>query len=302
MTAASSTNVATLIGADRLSHGTLSEAADRLREAGLEPLEPEWLDADHAADIGFEGLPDSARLALRPMQTAADIAVQTVAARRKMLLVSDMDSTIITVECIDELADYAGIKAEIAEITERAMQGELDFEGALRARVALLKGLHHDSIRQCIDERVRLTPGAAELLATMRGWGAHGLLVSGGFTDFVAAVANIAGFDSMAANRLGISGDLLDGTVTGSIVDAAEKARQLLAASARLGINPVHILAVGDGANDLPMIEAAIAGGGIGASYHAKPALEAKANFAIRHNDLTALLYIQGIPRSRWSG
>jgi phosphoserine phosphatase len=302
MTAASSTNVATLIGADRLSHGTLSEAADRLREAGLEPLEPEWLDSDHAADIGFEGLPDSARLALQPMQTAADIAVQNVAARRKMLLVSDMDSTIITVECIDELADYAGIKAEIAEITERAMQGELDFEGALRARVALLKGLHRDSIRQCIDERVRLTPGAAELLATMRGWGAHGLLVSGGFTDFVAAVANIAGFDSMAANRLGISGDLLDGTVTGSIVDAAEKARQLLAASARLGINPVHILAVGDGANDLPMIEAAIAGGGIGSSYHAKPALEVKANFAIRHNDLTALLYIQGVSRSRWSG
>lgn len=300
MPAASSTNVATLIAADRLNHGMLSEAADRLREAGLEPVDPEWLDADHAADIGFEGELSGGRTALSPMETAADIAVQPVAARRKMLLVSDMDSTIITVECIDELADYAGIKAEIAEITERAMQGELDFEGALRARVALLKGLHRDNITQCIDERVRLTPGAAELLATMRGWGAHGLLVSGGFTDFVAAVVGMAGFDSMAANQLGIDGDLLDGSVKGAIVDAAEKARQLHDTKARLGIDPAYVLAVGDGANDVPMIEAAISGGGIGASYRAKAALEAKANFAIRHNDLTALLHMQGVPRRHW--
>jgi phosphoserine phosphatase len=218
-----------------------------------------------------------------------------------MLLVSDMDSTIITVECIDELADYAGIKAEIAEITERAMQGELDFEGALRARVALLKGLHCDAIRQCIEERVHLTPGAAVLVATMKGWGAHSLLVSGGFTDFVEAVVAMVGFDSMAANRLGIEGEHLTGKVEGAIVDAREKARQLVAARIKLGIDPALVLAAGDGANDILMIEAAMEGGGLGAAYHAKPALADKANFAIRHNDLTALLYAQGVSRERWA-
>jgi len=278
----------------------LAEAADRLRDAGMEPADPEWLDTGHAADICFAGALGGAWQALMPMQVYTDFLVQPMQQRRKMLLVSDMDSTIITIECIDELADYAGIKAEIAEITERAMQGELDFEGALRARVSLLRGLHRDSIRQCIDERVRLTPGAATLLATMRDWGAHGLLVSGGFTDFVAAVVEIAGFDSMAANQLGIDGDHLDGTVKGAIVDAAEKARQLHAARDRLRLDPAQVLAVGDGANDVPMIEAAIAGGGMGASYRAKPALEEKANFAIRHNDLTALLYAQGVARDRW--
>lgn len=278
----------------------LQEAADRLRDAGMEPVDPQWLESDRAADIRFAGALDEARQALVPMQAEADYVVQSAQHRRKMLLVSDMDSTIITIECIDELADYAGIKSEIAEITERAMQGELDFEGALRARVALLRGLHSESIRQCINERVRLTPGAGTLLATMRDWGAHGLLVSGGFTDFVAAVAAMAGFDSMAANQLGMAGDLLTGLVEGPIVDAAEKARQLHAARERLGLDPAQVLAVGDGANDVPMIEAAIEGGGLGASYRAKATLEAKANFAIRHNDLTALLYAQGVPRSYW--
>jgi phosphoserine phosphatase len=253
------------------------------------------------ADIGFNGDIDRARPALKPLETLFDIAVQRVENRRKMLLVSDMDSTIITVECIDELADYAGIKTEIAEITERAMQGELDFEGALRARVALLKGLHRDAIRQCIDERVRLTPGADVLLATMKGWGAHGLLVSGGFTDFVEAIVAMVGFDNMAANQLGLAGEHLTGEVEGEIVDAREKARQLVAARARLGINPAQVLAVGDGANDIMMIEAAVEGAGLGAAYHAKAALAEKANFAIRHNDLTALLYVQGVPTQWWA-
>lgn len=300
MTSASSTNVATLIAADRLLIGLVSEAEDRLRGAGAEPAGHHWLETEKAIDIAFAGDIAAVRAALRPLEIQADIIVQPSVNRRKMLLVSDMDSTIITIECIDELADYAGIKAEIAEITERAMQGELDFEGALRGRVALLKGLHRDTIRQCIDERVRLTPGAGILLKTMRGWGAHGLLVSGGFTEFVAAVVDMAGFDSMAANRLGISGDYLDGTVEGDIVDAHEKARQLHRARKQLGISTDLVLAAGDGANDILMVEAAIAGGGIGAAYHAKPALADKANFAIRHNDLTALLFAQSVARSDW--
>jgi phosphoserine phosphatase len=278
----------------------LSEAADRLRDAGLEPGEHDWLELGIAVDLQFEGKIEAARDALRGVENVVDVSVQPSTNRRKMLLVSDMDSTIITVECIDELADYAGIKAEIAEITERAMQGELDFEGALRGRVALLKGLHRDTIQQCIDERVRLTPGADILLKTMRSWGAHGLLVSGGFTDFVAAVVDMAGFDSMAANQLGISGDYLDGTVDGEIVDAREKARQLHQARQQLGVAPELVLAAGDGANDMLMVEAAIEGGGIGAAYRAKAALEAKANFAIRHNDLTALLFAQGVRRTEW--
>jgi phosphoserine phosphatase len=295
------TNVATLIAAENLAKGTLSEATDRLRAAKAEPAEPIWLEDGRVADLNFTGDVDAARTALAPLHALIDIPVQPATNRRKMLLVSDMDSTIITIECIDELADYAGIKAEIAEITERAMQGQLDFEGALRARVALLKGLHRDAIRQCIDERVRLTPGADVLLSTMKAWGAHGLLVSGGFTDFVSAVVEMAGFDSMAANQLGITGDHLTGEVEGEIVDAIEKARQLHRAQMRLNIDPALVLAAGDGANDILMIEAAIEGGGLGAAYRAKPALVEKANFAIRHNDLTALLYAQGVARGDWA-
>lgn len=293
--------IATFIAAESLEHGAISEACDRLRESGAEVLETLWLETGRVADIGFIGDMGRARSALKPLESSLDIAVQSTENRRKMLLVSDMDSTIITVECIDELADYAGIKAEIAEITERAMQGELDFEGALRARVALLKGLHRDAIRKCIDERVRLTPGAAVLIATMKGWDAHGLLVSGGFTDFVEAVVAMAGFDSMAANRLGIEVEHLTGNVEGEIVDASEKARQLVAARMKLGIDPALVLAAGDGANDILMVKAAIEGGGLGAAYHAKPALADQANFVIRHNDLTALLYAQGVSSERWA-
>lgn len=292
--------VATLIAADRFDAGAMEEVADRLRASGAVPETPVWLDEGKAFDILLTGRADSARDALAFYSDTADIVVQGTEHRRKMLLVSDMDSTIITIECIDELADYAGIKAEIAEITERAMQGELDFEGALRARVKLLKGLHRSAIDRCISERLKLTPGAETLLATMRDWGARSLLVSGGFTDFVSWVAKRIGFDGIAANQLGFENENLTGEVEGAIVDAAEKARQLEATRAHLGLHPAQVLAAGDGANDIPMVVAAISGGGLGVAYHAKPALAGRANFSIRHNDLSAILFAQGVPKSEW--
>jgi phosphoserine phosphatase len=231
------------------------------------------------------------------MAGIADIVVQANDDRRKMLLISDMDSTMITVECIDELADYAGIKPQIAEITERAMQGELDFTEALRARVKLLAGLDEAVIQKCLDERVRTMPGASILVQTMAGWGAHTILISGGFTHFARPVAIQIGFAEAFANHLAIADSALTGVVSGQIVDAAVKRAQLVAATARLGLSSACTLAVGDGANDIPMIEAA----GLGVAYHAKPKAEAAADFAIRHNDLTAILYAQGVRKSEWA-
>ena len=227
---------------------------------------------------------------------AVDVIVQPSAHRVKRLLVADMDSTMITVECIDELADYAGLKAEIAEVTERAMRGELDFEAALEARVAMLKGLDESMIDRCHDERVRIAPGAVELVRTMRANGAWCLLVSGGFTRFADRVAAVIGFDAAIANSLDIAGGKLAGTVARPIVGAAAKRQALLDAAAARAIALEDTLAVGDGANDIPMIEAA----GLGIAYRAKPAAAAAADARIRHNDLTALLYAQGYPRSQW--
>jgi phosphoserine phosphatase len=290
-------NVATLIAAEMPLGGYFSEGLDRLRGAGLEPQAGQWIEAERVRDIEFSGDLARAREALKPLEVQIDIAIQPIEHRRKMLLVSDMDSTMISVECIDELADYAGLKAEIAEITERAMQGELDFSEALRARVALLAGLDEHIIDTCLAERVRPMPGAEILVRTMRSWGAHTLLVSGGFTRFTDPVAATIGFHEAMANVLEIANGMLTGQVVGGIVDAEVKRVQLLNRQAKLGLLPHQTLAIGDGANDIPMIEAA----GLGVSYHAKPKAEAAADFAIRHNDLTAILYAQGIARSEWA-
>jgi phosphoserine phosphatase len=292
--------IATLIAADALESGTISEACDRLRDAGCEPAEIEWLESGKAVDIGFAGQIDLARETLRPFEAKVDIAVQSAEHRRKMLLVSDMDSTMITVECIDELADYAGIKPEIAAITERAMAGELDFAAALKARVALLAGLDESVIAQCLRERVRPMPGAVALVQTMAGWGAHTVLVSGGFTSFTGPVAKQIGFEEVHANQLQIMDGKLTGKLAGEIVDAEAKRDVLAAAIVAKRLNMHHALAVGDGANDLPMIAAAVAGQGIGAGYHPRPKLADAANFCLRHGDLTALLYAQGIPKNMW--
>jgi phosphoserine phosphatase len=289
--------IATLIASETLDSGAISESCDRLRGFGIEPAEIIWIQQGKAIDIGFDGEIVAARAALQPLEASVDICVQHFDHRRKMLLVSDMDSTMITVECIDELADYAGIKAEIAAVTERAMLGELDFAEALHARVALLAGLDEHVIDTCLAERVRQMPGAEILVRTMRGWGAHTLLVSGGFTRFADPVAASIGFVEARANMLDIVDGRLTGKVSGTIVDAQVKRAELLARQSDCGLVLQQTLAVGDGANDIPMIEAA----GLGVSYHAKPKAEAAAHFAVRHNDLTALLYAQGVAPNEWA-
>jgi phosphoserine phosphatase len=294
-------SIATLIAAEQLESGAISEACDRLSSAGLDPAEIIWMELGLAADIGFSGDIATARDALQPMEAQFDIAVQSGEHRRKMLLVSDMDSTMITVECIDELADYAGIKSEIAAITERAMAGELDFADALTARVALLAGLNKSVIAECLRDRVRPMPGAVELVRTMAGWGAHTMLVSGGFTSFTDPVAAQIGLVEAHGNVLEIADGKLTGLLSGPIVDAAAKRSFLQEAVKAHGLSTQQTLVVGDGANDIPMIAAAVMGQGLGVGYHPRPALVEAANFSVRHNDLTALLFAQGVPKAHWA-
>lgn len=278
-----------------IGQGDIAQAVDRLRDAGCQPGDVAWLDEGKAADIVFTADPVAARAALTGIGDKVDVIVQPVAGREKTLLIADMDSTMITVECIDELADYAGIKSQIAEITERAMRGELDFEGALHGRVALLKGLPDSAIDQCRTERVVIMGGAKALVRTMKARGARTLLVSGGFTRFTGPVAEEIGFDVHVANVLEIADGALLGTVTTPIVDAARKRTELEAAIAG-GIDRTLTLAVGDGANDIPMIQ----GAGLGVAYHAKPKTREAAAAEIVHGDLSVLLYAQGIPSADW--
>ncbi|HEX8258548.1 MAG TPA: phosphoserine phosphatase SerB [Allosphingosinicella sp.] len=288
--------IATLIAAGRLGSGDISVAEDRLREAGVEPMGRSWVDPDSACDILFSADPAIAAAALTGAPHGIDVVVQGEAGRRKKLLIADMDSTMITVECIDELADYAGLKAEVSEVTERAMRGELDFESALRARVALLKGLDETAIDRCRAERVTLTPGATALVRTMKREGAYCLLVSGGFSRFADPVASEIGFDRAISNSLGVEGGRLSGTVGEPIVGAAAKREALLDAAAAREIDLADTIAVGDGANDIPMLEAA----GLGVAYLAKPKVAAAARARIDHNDLGALLFAQGYARDEW--
>ena len=199
-------------------------------------------------------------------------------------------------ECIDELADYAGFKPEVAAITERAMHGELDFASALEERVALLNGLDQAVIKQCLAERIRPNPGAATLVRTMRARGAETILVSGGFTAFVAPIAGQIGFDRFEANILGARGGKLTGATEGRVVDSRVKHDVLVEARARLGLSHEDTLAIGDGANDIPMVREA----GLGVAYRAKPALALVADARLDHHGLDALLWAQAIPRAEW--
>ncbi|RYI13989.1 MAG: phosphoserine phosphatase SerB, partial [Acetobacteraceae bacterium] len=226
-----------------------------------------------------------------------DMVVQKAEGRKKRLLIADMDSTMIRQECIDELADEAGVGARVADITARAMNGELDFEGALRERVGLLKDLPEAVIGQVLRDRITLMPGGKALLATMKANGAYAALVSGGFTAFTSAVAGTLGFDETRANTLQVEGGKLAGTVAEPIVGKEAKLQALNEISARLGITPAEAVAVGDGANDLPMLLAA----GTGVALHAKPTVQAQCEVRVNHGDLTALLYLQGYARDEFT-
>ncbi len=247
--------------------------------------------AASAVEIGFDGpAPDGLRLA------GMDVNVVSAEGRRKRLLIADMDSTIIGVECIDELADFAGVRPQVAAITERAMRGELDFEGALTERVALLAGLPETALSDCYAERVRLNPGARTLARTMAALGAETALVSGGFSFFTERVAAAAGFARQQANRLEVAHGRLTGAVARPILGRAAKRAALDALTAELGLAPEAAVAVGDGANDLDMVCAA----GLGVAYHAKPALAEAADARLEHSDLTAILALQGIAERDW--
>jgi len=282
-------------------------AIERARRALPSAQVPAWLDPGIAADIPFAGsqehkeangkraLADRVRAALAGV--GADVVLQPVSGRRKRLFLTDMDSTMIGQECIDELADYAGVKPQVAAITERAMRGEIEFAPALRERVALLKGLPASVIDEVIDKRIRLTPGARTLVATLRKNGVYTCLVTGGFTLFTQRIAALIGFHENHANTLVVDGGgRLTGEVAEPIFGRDAKLATLNELTRRLAIAPEATLVAGDGANDIAMIQAA----GLGVAYHAKPNVAKAAAARIDHGDLTALLYAQGYRREEF--
>jgi phosphoserine phosphatase len=256
-----------------------------------------WLDPGVAAEFPLEATPANLWEVWAGLQSlGVDLAVQAADGRRKRLLLADMDSTMIQQECIDELADKAGVGARVAGITARAMNGELDFEAALRERVGLLKGLPVEVIGRVIAERITLMPGGKVLLATMKANGAHAALVSGGFTAFTAEIARQLGFHEHRANTLLVEDGRLTGAVAEPILGRAAKVQALEEITARLGITTDQALAVGDGANDLGMLGLA----GMGVALHAKPSVAAQCLVRVNHGDLTALLYLQGYAREEF--
>lgn len=255
------------------------------------------MEAEAVAEFSGTGPSAAVRDAVEAVLPHADVIVQSAAERRRRLFIADMDSTMITVECIDELADYAGLKAEISAVTEAAMRGEIDFAGALERRVALLADLPLASIDECLRDRVRLSPGARTLVQTLRSQQVYTLLVSGGFTHFTGPVAAMIGFDEARANVLETRGDVLTGKVLEPIVDAHAKREALTGTAQGRGIALTETIAIGDGANDLLMVETA----GLGVAYHAKPKLADAADMRIRRGDLTVLLHALGIPRADWA-
>lgn len=250
-----------------------------------------WLNPGVAAEFDVPAAPAEADRVWNQLQDLGiDMAIQPTEGRRKQVLLADMDSTMIGQECIDELADMAGVGARVADITARAMNGELDFEQALTERVGLLTGLKEDVIAEVLATRITLAPGGRELVATMRANGAYTALVSGGFTSFSGPVAAQLGFDEHRANTLLARDGVLTGQVAQPILGREAKVETLRRIVAQRGLGTDQVLAVGDGANDLGMLQLA----GTGVALHAKPAVAAQAGIRINHGDLTALLYLQG--------
>jgi phosphoserine phosphatase len=250
-----------------------------------------WLSPDVAAEFPMESIPANRWDVWESLQAeGVDLVVQPTEGRRKRMLLADMDSTMIQQECIDELADEAGVGDRVKGITARAMNGELDFEGALIERVGLLKGLPEEVIARVLETRITHMPGGKALLATMKAHGAHAALVSGGFTAFTSQVAADLGFDENRANTLLAENGHLTGDVARPILGREAKVEALHQITARLGITPADVIAVGDGANDLGMLGLA----GTGVALHAKPSVQAECEIRVNHGDLTALLYLQG--------
>ncbi len=287
--------IATLIAAGRLDDRLIDRALGALREIDPKAAFAAWIDEGDAVDLRVSGDIQARRWALDGLQDV-DVFVQPEENRFKRLLVADMDSTIVGQECLDELADFAGLKREIAEITERAMQGKLDFKAALRERVAMLSGLDEDAISRCLAERVVPNPGAATLVRTMRLGGARSILVTGGFVSFADPIAKLLGFNAVRANRLLFDGSLLTGSVEDPIVDAQAKRDALIEAREELGLKREETLAIGDGANDRLMVQEA----GLGVAFRAKPALAEVADARLDHHGLDALLWVQGIRNRDW--
>jgi phosphoserine phosphatase len=277
-----------------------STLVDGARAILPSPGPAQWLFDEVAVDIPFEATSEASAIAERLREARGDfpvdIVVQPQNNRRKKLLLADMDSTMIGQECIDELADFAGLKAHVAAITERAMRGEIEFEPALRERVALLKGLPVGVVDEVLAQRITLTPGGRELVATMRAHGAYTCLVSGGFTLFTAKVAEMIGFQENRANELLVEDGKLSGQVAEPILGRAAKLNTLVELRESFDLDDIDTLVAGDGANDLAMIQNA----GLGVAYHAKPAVAAAAGARIDYGDLTALLYAQGYRRDEF--
>ena len=284
---------------------TLIAAAGDLQPVLVESLRnawggqsAQWLAPDEAAEFAIETLPDNADDVWADLQNQkVDLILQPLANRRKKMLLADMDSTMIQQECIDELAAEAGVGDRVADITARAMNGELDFEEAIDERVGLLQGLNEKIIVQVLEERITYMPGGKTLVQTMKANGRFAALVSGGFTAFTARVADDLGFDENRANTLEVVDGILTGKVVRPILGQQAKLEALNEITARLDITPADVLAVGDGMNDLLMLENA----GTGVALHGKPALQEKCKVRINHGDLTALLYLQGYAKTEFA-